>query len=186
MACVLAVCFILQPWRKTFKPTLTAKVLGYITGCLGGIFGAAEIIIVFYYQFLQNTLNQLKTLFWTCIVGATVSVGPLFIEKFNFELSWTDWLLITGHCAAYVIIMPLYMYSSACVPSIVSIIGSTSTLYVVLAQYTVLSGINPGNRNSMEYGGIILVICSSVVPSIFKAWKQKSHDRPTDKGTDSK
>ncbi len=119
-------------------------------------------------------------------MGATVSVGPLFIEKFNFELSWSDWLLVTGHCVAYVIIMPLYMYSSAYVPSIVSIIGSTCTLYVVLAQYTVLSGINPGNRNLMEYCGIALLICGSVVPSIFKAWKQKSHDRLTDKGTDNK
>ncbi len=178
---------MLQPWRKTFKPNLTAILLGYVTGCLGGIFGAAEIITVFYYKNLQNTPIQLKTLFWTCVGGAILSsIGPLFIEEVNLNLSWSDWLLITGHSAAYVIHMPMYMYVSGCVPSIVSIIGSTMTIYVVLAQYTVLSGIHPGNRNWMEYCGIVLVLCSSIVPSIFKAWKHKTNDQVTDLETGAK
>ena len=122
-----------------------------MTGCSAGVFGGLEIITVLLYQYLQDTRNQPKTLFWACVSGAILSSAvALSIENINLRYDWSDWLLIMGHCATYVFLMSFLMYGSALVPSLVPIIGSTSTVYVVIAQYTFLSKIHPGNRNGME------------------------------------
>ena len=179
--CMIAVCLVLQPWRETFNPNLTAILLGYVTASLAGILAAFDIITVFYYPCLHDVKNQLKTLFWGCVSGGSVSALASFvIEIINWELPWSDWLLVLGHCVTFVIHMPLYMYASAYIPSLVPIIGSTSTIWVAVAQYTILSSVLPGNRNVMEVLGIGLIICSSVIPSIFKIWRQKSNVQSTE------
>ena len=165
-----AVCLVLQPWRASFNPNLTAILLGYTTAGISGISSALDIIAVFWYEFLQSTDNQIKTLFWLCVSGLVLSAAAAFsFENFTLELDWSDWLLIMGHSATYIAIMLLYMYASALVPGLIALIGSTSTVYVLVAQYTVLSGIHPGNRNWMEILGVALVIITSVAPSVVKA-----------------
>ncbi len=168
--------FILQPWRETFQPNLRAIILGYTTGCVAGILGAAEIITVFWYQYLHDLNNQIKTLFWACVSGGILSAGAaLAIEKINFNLPWTDWLLILGHSITFVFHMPLFMYASVYVPGLVSIIGCTSTVYVTLAQYSFLSDIHGGNRNWMEIIGVLLILCSSLITSVVKQRKQNNY-----------
>ncbi len=178
---MIAVCLVLQPWRETFNPNLTAILLGYVTGSLAGILSAVNIITVFYYPYLHDVNSQLKTLFWACVSGGIASaLASLAIEKVNWELPWSDWLLVLGHCVTFVTHMPLYMYASANIPSLVSIIGSTSTVWCIAAQYSILSTVLPGNRNVMEILGIGLIICSSVIPSIFKIWRQKGKVKSTE------
>ncbi len=173
---MIAVCLVLQPWRKTFNPNLTAIILGHVTASLSGILGAVEIITVFCFPYLHDVNNQLKTLFWASVTGGIISAVVSFaIEKINWQLPWSDWLLVMGHCLTFLIHMPLYMYASAFIPSLVSVIGSMSTVWVTLAQYSILSDIQPGNRNAMEIIGIMLIICSSIIPSVFKVWRPKNN-----------
>ncbi len=100
-------------------------------------------------------------------------LAAFLFENFTLELGWQDWILIMGHSATYIAIMLLYLYACALVPSLVALIGSTSTVYALIAQYTILSGIHPGNRNWMEIIGVALVIITSVVPSVVRARGQK-------------
>ncbi len=54
--------------------------------------------------------------------------------------------------------------------------GTTSTVYAVIAQYTFLSRIHPGNRNWVEILGIIVVVISATVPA-YKRAKHKQRDK---------
>ncbi len=96
------------------------------------------------------------------------------MEEINFKLSWSDWLLVLGHSSTFAFSMTFYMYACAAIPGIIgTLIGCTSTVYVVVAQYTVLSSVLPGNHNWVEILGVILVLISSVVPSIVKVRRGK-------------
>ncbi len=142
---------------------------------LFGFFIGMETIVIYLYPYLQDMNNQFKALFWSCIFGGISSlVASLCVEEINLNLPWTDWILIICHSTSFVLLTPPFVIASAYVPSLVNIIGSTTTIWVVLAQYTVLSSIHPGNRNLMEIIGVVLMILCSVIPSIVKTRKQKN------------
>ncbi len=172
--CILGVCFVLQPWRKTFKPTLTAVILGYVTISVCGLLMTTGMLIIYFYSFLHKQCNQVKTLFWNCVVGTTVSlVGALILEDLNFQLSWTDYIFVLGHCATFPINLFLTMYVSSVIPGVIfSLISTTSVVYAVIGQYTILSGIQPGNHNWMEILGVALIIFSVSFSSVIKVMKQ--------------
>ncbi len=112
-------------------------------------------------------------------LGSLLSIiWSLAAEEQAFALQWTDWLLVVGHVATFIFIYPLYFCMSTRIPgSLISIIGSTSTMYVSIAQYTFLSDIKPGNHNWLEIFGACVILISSVGASIVKAKvkEQSSH-----------
>ncbi len=100
------------------------------------------------------------------------------MEEQAFVLQWTDWLLIVGHVSTYIFIYPLYFCMGTRISgSLCSIILSTGTIYVSIAQYTFLSHIKPGNHNWLEIFGACVIFISSVGASIVKAKvkEQSSH-----------
>ena len=50
-------------------------------------------------------------------------------------------------------------------------------MYVVIAQYTFLSGIHPGNRNWIEILGIIVVVISATVPAYMRAKHKQGEEK---------
>ncbi len=48
---------------------------------------------------------------------------------------------------------------------------------MVIAQYTFLSGIHPGNRNWIEIFGVVLVVISSTVPAYMRAKHKQEEDK---------
>ncbi len=106
-----------------------------------------ETIVTYWYPYLQNMDNQFKALFWSCIIGGITSLAvSLCIEEINLNLPLSDWLLIFGHSTSFVLLTPPFIIASVYVPSLVNIIGSTTMIWVVIAQYTWLSSIQPGHR----------------------------------------
>ena len=107
----------------------------------------------------------------------------LAFEKQVFYCEWKDWLLILGHCGTYVVIIPLEMYFSSRLPGVViSVIGSTSIIYVWIAQFSFLSHIHGGYMNWIEICGICIIIFTSVFPSVVKMFREKKDTEKTVKG----
>ncbi len=169
--CIMGVCFVLQPWREAFPVDITAVFLGYLTACICGVFWTLEMLIIYWYSFLKSVGNQMKTLFWACITATVTSaIGMVATEEINFNLSWSDWLLVFGHSACFGLVLPTYTYSCSVVPGMLNaFVACTSTIYLVVAQYTFLSHVHPGNHNWIEILGVVLVIISSTVPPVVKA-----------------
>ncbi len=162
---------VLQPWNETFNPTFTAILLGYVGAILCGVTMSTDTFIVHHYTYLHKLENQYVVMFWYCLTGATLSaIGSLALEEQTFFLNWKDWILILVHCITYCIIMLLYFYICTMIPGIIiSLIGSTSTIWMVVAQYTVLSNIQRGNHNWLELLGAGIVLTSSLSALLIKA-----------------
>ncbi len=63
-----------------------------------------------------------------------------------------------------------YMYACSVIAGTLNlVIGTTNAVYVVIAQYTFLSGKHPGNQNWIEILGVLLVVISSTVPAFMRA-----------------
>ncbi len=166
------VCLVIQPWQDNFNPNLKAILLGYGVSVLGGVLWTTEAIVICWYPFLQNQNNQIKTLFWNCITGSILCLSIAFsVEDFNVNnLGWPDWLYTAGHCATFGILQVTYMYACSVIAGTLNlVIGTTNAVYVIIAQYTFLSGKHPGNRNWIEILGVILVVISSTVPAYMRA-----------------
>ncbi len=175
---ICGVCCVLQPWRSTFRPSLTAALLGYTVAVASGIFQALDILFFYWFPFLWDRDNQYKIMFWSGIIGTCISIAmAVMFEDIQgiLHLSWQDWLLVFGHGAAYAADMLLFMYTCSVLPgTLTAIISSTMLIYVSIAQYTFLSHIHKGNHNWVEILGICLVIISSTFPSIIKARQKDS------------
>ncbi len=138
---------------------------------------AIDILLFHWYPFLQDRPNQIKVMFWSGIIGTSISMAmALILEDMQniLHLSWQDWMLVLGHGLTYATCLMPFMYACSVLPgTLMALITSTSTIYVVFAQYTFLSHIHRGNHNFVEILGIGLVIISSTFPSFIKAKKKK-------------
>ncbi len=116
--------------------------------------------------------------FWYCLLGVVLSgIGSLSVEKQTFLLSLSDWMLAITHCMTNAIVMLSFYYMCTRIPgTLAALIMSTSTIYVVIAQYTFLSHIQRGNHNWMELCGAGIVLIGSLSGSIVKILFQKNDD----------
>ncbi len=175
MFAIVGICLVLQPWNDTFNPSLQAILLGYGMSFGAGFFLMLNVVIVSHYTFLQDPENQRTSMFWMLLLGIISSeCMSLTHEKQVINCHWTDWLLVIGHSITYGLKIPLEMYVSSRLPGVViSVIMSTSIIYVFIAQYSFLAHIHSGYMNVTEICGIIIVTISSVLPSVVKAMTKK-------------
>ena len=93
------------------------------------------------------------------------------LEKPVLPTTWQDVLFTAGHSLSYAIMWPAYMYA---IPYIsCNTMTVTSTVFMLVAQYTFLSPIHPGNRNWMEIVGVTLVILGSILISLMEIIKNR-------------
>ncbi len=141
----LGLCLVIQPWQDNFDPKLRVILLGYVVCAVGGILWALEAVLICWYPFLHSQENQIKTLFWNCILGSVAMLPIAFsVEDLDLHsLKWSDWLYAAGHCATFGILQVTYMYACSVIAGTLNLVrGTTNVIYVVIAQYTFLSGIH--------------------------------------------
>ena len=81
----------------------------------------------------------------------------------------TQWLLTAGHSVSYALHLPLFMFGSKCISgNMVNLVHSTTVVFMLVAQYTVLSPILPGDRNWIEVVGVVFVLCATASGSIIE------------------
>ncbi len=128
-----------------------------------------DILILSHFNFLQKQENQNVVILWMLLFGTTFSLCLSFaFEEPIIPGTLTDWLLVFGHCGTYGVILSINMHVCSRLPGVVlSLIGGTSVIYMVIAQYTFLSHIHAGNHNWLELCGVAVVLFSSIFPSVF-------------------
>ena len=175
--CIAGVLFTMQPWRERFDPDLVTIILGYGVACLSGFLLCSDIFIVRHYPSLKDKHNQNVTLFWMYLTGVIISAPVcLIFEEVHITYSTIDWVLIAFHCVSYGINMAVYMYACSRIPGVLlALIRCTITVYLLIAQYTVLADeVHGGNHNILEVLGAGIVIIGTVVPAIVQALKSKA------------
>ena len=78
-------------------------------------------------------------------------------------------MYVLGQSISYTLLWPtLYFGAKYLSGNTLNIVFSTSVLFFLLAQYTVLSSKHPGHRNWMEVAGVILVLIGSSMKSVLE------------------
>ena len=134
--------------------------------------------IKFHSKLFSDTEKQPVILFWNCLIGAVLCVSvSLCFEKPVLPENGKDYLLVMGHVLSYMFAPAGYLYAAPLLDgNTVNILYTTTIIYMVIAQYTVLKYIQPGHRNWIEVVGIVLVVIGCVlspVVTLLKKWYNK-------------
>ena len=144
----------------------TLDVLGYILPVIGGTAFTLDILVLKKRPYL--TENMVQVLFWSFAVNTAISTIIMFaMEKPVLPATWYDVSLVMAHGLSYTLMWPVYFYSAENIEgNTYTLINSTSTVIMLVSQYTFLSTIHPGYRNWIEIFGAVLVMIGFVLGSI--------------------
>ena len=159
--------------RKTFSDGLVAQIIGYIFAALSGFTFSMDVLLVKRNPYFNE--NILEVVFWIFVTNTCFSVIVMFIvETPVLPGNWFDTAMVIFHCLSYAAIWPLYIYAPKHISgNTVTAIVSTEVVFMLIAQYTVLSSVLPRHRNWMEVVGVILVLLGSSLSSIIEIFKKK-------------
>ncbi len=118
--------------------------------------------------------HYVSYLFWVFTFGLSIScILMLIFESVTLPQSVADLLYILGHAVSYALVLPCLLYATSSISGqTLSIMSSLQTIIMVAAQYSVLREILPGHRNWEELFGVFLVICGSILPSMYDVIKK--------------
>ena len=98
----------------------------------------------------------------------SISVMAVF-EKPCLPHNWREYLLIFLHGFGFVVRTPLPVIAVQYISgNTFNIVHSTSIVFLLASQYTLLSSIQPGNRNWIEVVGVIFVLLGSTFRSLLE------------------
>ena len=142
--------------------------LGYILPLFSGFAMSGTVLLL--QKRPESNAHQIPLLFWTYLLGMLLSaIAMIIFESVRLPTNWYTWLLALVHGLMFVFIWPLYIYAAKYISgNTVTIVNGTSVVCMLVPQYTVLSSINPGNRNWMEVLGAVLVLFGSAMGSVFE------------------
>lgn len=149
-------------------------VLGYVFITLCGLSGAMNSVIQ---KMRLSTGSVLAIMFWTAIVSIIVPLILSLITEHNdlaFPTDAGNVLLVLCHSFAtagslIISLQGLFMTTAIWLSMAISM----QIFFLMIAQYTVLSGIEPGKNNWIEVLGAVLVLISAVIPPVWEIIKQK-------------
>ena len=164
-------CCVLQPWTDGFEAGLEPVLFGYLFSILAGILAAIDIIILQRYRLCDPVEKANATMFWLYLTGTILSlIGVLVNSEITISTALIDWILVFVHSISFGLIIIISIYCFPCIPSvIVTLILSTSTVHMVVAQYTFMARYHRGNHNLLEMFGVGIVLISSTYPSVITA-----------------
>ena len=144
----------------------TLDVLGYILPVIGGTAFTLDILVLKKRPYL--TENMVQVLFWSFAVNTAISTIIMFVvEEPGLPATWYDVSLVMAHGLSYTLMWPVYFYSAENIEgNTYTLINSTSTVIMLVSQYTFLSTIHPGYRNWIEIFGAVLVMIGFVLGSV--------------------
>ena len=155
----------LLPVFCTFR---SSAVIGYSLAVCCAVVNTLDILVVRCYPTQLSDKNLFIALFWTYGLGAIISLIIMTIfEHPQLPTGLRDWGFTCLHMISYIFILPLFMYGASVTSgNTANIINTSSILIMLLAQYTILRNIHPGNRNWIEVLGVLLVLCGSTLSSV--------------------
>ena len=144
----------------------TNLIVGCSIAAISGVFVTLDVLVMKYNTSFKDFLFEIP--FFSFIVGTLISIVlMLILESPTLPTSWTDVAYIVIHTTSFAAGWPLYIYILRYISAnTFNIIWSTITVFMLIAQYTVLSSILPGHRNWMEVVGVLLVTIGSSFGSI--------------------
>lgn len=164
------------PFAIVQHPVINNPLKGYML-----LFGGSvlySVLIILQKQRLHD-INAYVIIFWMCLTGTVLSATVMLATEIpTFPKSATCIMLLLGHSLSAaagsiigIAIIPLIS------PVTYSLLSSLQLVCFVVAQYTVLSEVNPGHGNWAEITGAILVICGSVTEPASSIVQQWTNDK---------
>ena len=157
------------------------EIFGFILSAISGLCTSTNIILVKKRSFLQE--HMMETLLWLYGMCAIVSAIVMAIfEKPTLPETGFQYFYVALHCISYVFMWPIYMFAARYISgTTINMIVTTSVVFMLIPQYTLLSSIQPGNRNWVEVAGVCLVLLGSSLRSLTDMRgadgdKQQGHD----------
>ena len=157
--------------KTNMQHTWSLVVIGYILPIFAGVSLTLSFLILKRRPSLNKNLMQV--LFWTYFAGTVLSIIAMAIfEHFAWPQNWMQCLFVFIHCVTFVFTWPLSMYAIRYISgNTINIVYSTTVVFMLIFQYTVLSSILPGKRNWMEGIGVALVVVSCALGSVVEMIK---------------
>ena len=169
-----------EPVSKGYlKSSITVKVLRYIFAIIPGLTLSLSFLLVKRKPFLKE--HVFEVLFWTFFIHALLSAVLMgIVETPVLPSNWYDTALVTFHGTAYSANIPLNIYAIRYVSgNTMNLVFSTSVVFFLIAQYTLLSHILPGHRNWIEVVGVVLVLLGAAMSSVIELIRSKSKESET-------
>ena len=157
-----------------FNPAATSTLIHYAIGysfsVIAGITLTAYILIVKRNPFLGD-----KHMFWTFLINTLVSlILMVTMETPVLPSNWFNAAMVTLHSVESAFIWRLYIYAPRYISgNTFALILTSDVVFMLVAQYTVLSSILPGHRNWLEVVGVLLVLLGCSMTSILELIKSK-------------
>ena len=144
----------------------TNLIVGCSIAALSGVFVTLDVHVMKFNTSFGDYMFEIP--FFSFIVGTLISIVlMLILESPTLPTNWTDVIYIVIHTTSFATGWPLYIYILRYISAnTFNIIWSTITVFMLIAQYTVLSSILPGHRNWIEVVGVLLVTIGSSFGSI--------------------
>ena len=135
---------------------------------MSGLFLALDTLLIKKSTYLME--NYVTATYWCYIIGTLISaVAMMIFEHLVLPENLYQVLLISGHCMGFIVQWPLYAFELKYLSgTTVAILYSTTVVFMLILQYTVLSSILPGHRNWIEVVGVVFVVLGSVLKSVFE------------------
>ncbi len=114
--------------------------------------------------------NRFRSMLWAFAVCLLCSLVLTFVlEDPVWPKTLFDTVAISVHCVASVTTWFFLVYAMEHTSgTVVNIIYSTSVVFFLVPQYTILASVLPGHRNWMEVVGAFMVLLGSVSGSMYE------------------
>ena len=148
--------------------------IGYLLSVVAGVTLTTDVLML---KGSQYILDNYITAFYWCYLFTTImsAVVMVIFEHMVLPETLYEVLLIAGHSFGYAFNLPIYTFTAKYVSgNTVTIIYSTTVVFMLIPQYTVLSSIHPGNRNWIEVLGVALVPMGSISKSLLELFSDRS------------
>ena len=165
---------VLANCEEYIRPdSLLGQVLGQTLAAVAGSSLSLSVLITKRNPYVNE--NFLNVIFWSFTFNFFVSIILMFLlQQPVLPSNWFDTVMLIIHSLTSAGIWPLYIYAPKFISgSTFSLIVSTEVVFMLIAQYTVLSSILPGHRNWMEVVGVSLVLLGCSMSSILEMVKSK-------------
>ena len=145
--------------------TFKMAAFGYALSIFTGVAISVNLLLAEIFTCLSD--NLIAVLFWAYIPCILIPVtASAIFDKPTLPENWYQVFLVFAHCITFVFVPPLTSCASQCMSrKMINIVVSTSIVFMLIPQYTVLSSILSGHRNWTEVVGFVLDLLGSTFGS---------------------
>ncbi len=147
------------------------KIIGiFFIGLAGFAFAALSLLLKMYHCLSED---RCRSLFWSFTLSLIVSIIlSILLESPVWPQGIFDSIVVSLHCLASLSTWTFTIYSLQYISgSTCSVIYSTTVVFSLIPQYTILSSILPGHKNWMEVVGVVVVLSGSCLASLLEIYQ---------------